>query len=226
MRTRRRLVLALTALWVLAPAALVAARYPRWWTWIAPEQTPMTWLQSVVLVLAACGCLLVALVLGRIELDRPVRVWWVFAAGLGWLALDERFAVHERVRDGVLAPRDVTLSFLPWSAPGDVLLLAYAVAGLAVLPFVLRAFAPDPQARRTLIAGVTLAALVVAADTVDPTRFSVGAERVLQTAEEIVELAGVLALLAAVALRLVGLLDRHLEPALGGAAAVVAGDTS
>lgn len=223
---RRRLVLTLVAVGVLAPVALAVARYPEWWSWIAPEQTPMTWLQSVALVLAGCGSLLVGYVLGRFEPDRSVRLWWMLAAGLGWLAVDERFAVHERIRDGFLAPRTIGLPFLPWLAPGDIVLLVYAAVGLVVLPFALRAFAPDPGARRALVIGVIVSGLVVAADTVDPTRFDVGTERVLQTVEEIVELAGVLALLAAFSLRLIGLLDRGLTSAMPAVDVVVADDAS
>src|SRR5918995_4015904 len=115
-RARRRMVVALTALWVVVPLLLMVARWPSWWSWIAPEQTPMTWLQSVVLVLAAAGSMLIAYVL-RLSGTRRVTAWWVLAAGFGGLAFDERFAIHERVRDGVLAPRDITVPFLPWVAP-------------------------------------------------------------------------------------------------------------
>jgi hypothetical protein len=204
-RARRWLVAALIAVSVLAPAALAAAQWPRWWTWIAPEQAPMTWLQSVVLVLAAAGSSLVAHV-ARLAAGRPV-VWWLMSAGFAGLAVDERFALHERVRDGVLAPRGVRLPFLPWVAPGDFLVLLIGVAGLALLPFVWRAIAADRGARRALLLGVVLAVLAVATDSIDPSTWTTQAERVQQTAEEVVELGSGLALLAAVALRLLAYLE-------------------
>lgn len=204
MRGRRLLVVALVAVWLLAPLALAAAQWPRWWSWIASEQTPMTWLQSVVLVLAAAGCLLVAHLL-RLTGRPRARTWWLLATGFGALALDERFAVHERVRDGVLAPRDVTLPFLPWVAPGDFLLLLVGLAGLALLPLVWRAVREDVGARRALAVGVLLAVLAVGMDSIDPSTWSLAAERVQQSLEEVLELGSGLALLAAVVLRLLGL---------------------
>lgn len=207
---RWHLVLGIAAVWLLTPAVLGLARWPRWWTWIAPEQTPMTWLQSVVLMLAAAASLLVGFVQRRVD-GGSVRTWWVLAVGLTGLAVDERFALHERLRDRVLAPRDISVPFLPWVAPGDFLLLTIGVVGLAVLPFVWRAMLPDQAACTALVVGVLLAIVAVGLDSVDPSTWSVGAERVQQTLEEVVELGSGLALLAAVALRLLGMLDAHLR---------------
>ncbi|MFI6575348.1 hypothetical protein ACIBFB_06070 [Nocardiopsis sp. NPDC050513] len=212
---RVRAVLLLAAVCVLAPLALAAARWPRYWEWIAPELTPMTWLQSVALVLAGAGCGLVALVLGRTG-ERPRWIWPLLGAGFVALAVDDRFALHERVRDGYLAPRGVTVPFLPWVAPGDFLILGVAVVGLALLPSVWRAMRPDRGATAALVVGVVLSATAVGVDSVDPATWSVSAERLQQSLEEVAELGGGLALLAAVALRLVGLLDAHLAPGSGG----------
>jgi hypothetical protein len=195
-------VVALLAAWLAVPLLLMAARWPSWWAWIAPEQTPMTWVQSVTLVLAAAGSLLVA------HLRRAgATVWWLMSAGFAVLAVDERFAVHERVRDGVLAPRGVRVPFLPWIAPGDFLLLLVGLVGLALLPVVWRAVRPDPGASVALIVGVGLAVIAVGMDSIDPSTWIVQAERVEQTAEEVIELGSGLALFAAVTLRLLGLLD-------------------
>lgn len=205
---RRSVVAALAALALLWPALLVAGRWPRWWEWIAPEQTPMTWMQSVVLVLAAAGALLVALVLRLGGTSRrALLTWWLFGVGLAALAIDERFALHERVRDGVLAPRGVEVWFLPWVAPGDFLLLGVAVGGLVLLPAVWAGVSPDPAARRALVVGVVLAVVAVGLDSVDPATWTVQGERLQQTGEEMIELGSGLALLACVALRLLGLLD-------------------
>jgi hypothetical protein len=205
---RARLVIALAALWALAPAGLALARWPHWWAWIAPEQTPMTWLQSVTLVTAAVISLLVAYVLRRAGGGH--RIWWLLAGGLAGLAVDERFALHERIRDGLLAPRGVDIPFLPWIAPGDFLLMAVGLAGLVVLPFVWRAMAGDSAARWALATGVALAVIAVGMDSIDPASWTLTAERIQQTAEEIVEFGSGLALLTAMAFRLLGLLDRLL----------------
>jgi hypothetical protein len=209
---RRASIAALVAVWLLAPLALAAGQWPQWWVWIAAEQTPMTWLQSVVLVLAAAGSLLVALVLRRAGAGTVVA-WWLLAVGFAALAVDERFAIHERVRDSVLAPRGVTVPLLPWVAPGDFLVMGIAIAGLAVLPTVWRAIRADRASRTALLLGVVLGVIAVGMDSIDPSTWSVDAERLQQTLEEVIELGSGLALLAAVHLRLLGLLETHLQPA-------------
>jgi hypothetical protein len=206
-RVRRRWCLALVAFAVLAPLALAAARWPSYWLWIASEQTPMTWLQSVVLVLAAATGLLVAVLLRLRQAVRRDRLPWLgLAVGFAGLAVDERFAVHERIRDGVLAPRGVSVPFLPWVAPGDFLVLMLGCAGLAFLPVVMRVLAPDPPARRLFVAGTLLAMVAVGVDSIDPSTWSLSAERLQQSLEEVVELAAGLCFWGAVTLRLLGLL--------------------
>lgn len=202
---RRRVVVALAAAAVAAPALLVLGRWPRWWLWIASEQTPMTWLQSVTLVLAGAAALLTGVVLGVAGVPARERwVWGALGAGLGALALDERFALHERLRDGYLAPRGISVPVLPWVAPGDFVVMGIAACGLLLLPRVWAATAPDPAARRALAVGVTLALVAVGLDSVDPATWTVAQERLQQTGEEVVELASGLALLACTVLRLLG----------------------
>ena len=45
------------------------------------------------------------------------RPWQLPAVGFAAPAVDERFAPHEQLRDGVLAPRGISVPFLPWVAP-------------------------------------------------------------------------------------------------------------
>ncbi len=218
MSGRTRLVAALCAVWLLASVGLAAAKWPRYWEYIASEQTPMTWLQSVVLVVAACASGLVASLVAPSSPERKGgRPWWLLCVGFAALALDERFALHERVRDGYLAPRDVSLPLLPWVAPGDFLVLLIGLAGLALLPQVWRAVRDDRWSRTVLLVGVALAGAAVGLDSVDPSTWSVEVERVQQSLEEVLELASGLALLGAVLLRLVTVMD-DLQRAAGSAA--------
>jgi hypothetical protein len=209
-RVRRAVLAGLGVVAVLAPLALAVARWPRYWTWIAPEQTPMTWLQSVVLVLASAAALLLAVLL-RLRRDTALarRPWLVLALGFAALAVDERFALHERIRDGVLAPRGIRAPFLPWVAPGDFLVMAIALAGLAVLPLVLPGLRGDRTAQVLFTVGVGLAGIAVGTDSIDPATWSLQAERVQQSLEEVVELAAGLCLLGAVLMRLLAALSTH-----------------
>lgn len=212
-RARWRFLVGLLVVAVVAPVTLAVVRAPRWWEWIAPEQTPMTWLQSVVLVLAGSASALMSFLLGMSREPAPRRrTWLLMAAGFGALALDERFAVHERIRDGVLAPRGVTIPFLPWVAPGDFLVMGIALGGLALLPSVWRAVSVDAAARSALVAGVLLALVAVGMDSIDPSTWSIGAERLQQTVEEVFEMSAGLCFLAAVGLRLLGHLSSLVPP--------------
>ncbi len=164
------------------------------------------------LVLCAASALLVAHTV-RLRAEPHRRTWLLLSAGFAGLALDERFAVHERVRDGVLAPRGVSVPFLPWVAPGDFLVLGVGVAGLATLPLVWRAVREHRAASAALLVGVALAVVAVGLDSIDPSTWSLAAERVQQSCAEVVELGSGLALLAAVALRLLDLLSALARPA-------------
>ncbi|MDA8371422.1 MAG: hypothetical protein M0026_16380 [Nocardiopsaceae bacterium] len=200
--------LALVGVPVLAGAfvlLLAGAKWPRYWEWIAPEQTPMTWLESVLMVLCAGVALLLAAA-RYLRAEAGSGRWLVLAAGFAFLALDERFALHERVRDGYLAPRGATLPFLPWVAPGDFIILAYGVIGLALLPFVLPAFRGDRRSLRWLITGVVFAAAAVIGDSFNVHAMSPMVEARQQTLEEVAELASSVCFLLALWLRLVPVL--------------------
>lgn len=211
-RARTGLLGALLLTWLLVPGLLFAARYPTWWAWIAQEQVPMTWFQSVTLVVAGVLAAL-AWFVARLRDQRPRAGLAVLAVGFCVLAFDERFAIHERLRDGYLAPRDVRLPLLTWVAPGDFLLLIVGVVGLALLPLVVRSLRADRWATGLLVVGVALACVTVGMDSIDPHTWSVAAERVQQTLEEVIELGAGLAFLGAVVLHLLGQLTEHVRPA-------------
>ncbi len=212
-RARSRLVIALVLLAVAAPAALVAAQYPAYWRWVALELTPMTWLQTVILVLAGAASALIA-VLGRaLQWPRIHRVaHWVLAFGFGYLALDDRFAIHERIRDRILAPRDVRLPGLDFLAPGDFQVLLMGVAGLALLPVVVRALRADRLALRLFALGVLCSVSAIAMDAIDPATMPLDVERLAQTLEECVELLAGCFYLAALGVRLLGVIGLALVP--------------
>jgi hypothetical protein len=196
MNPRRLIVVGAAAVAVSAPLLLAAARWPQWWTQIAPEQSAMTWLQSTVLALAAGACALASVLLRD-------RLWLLLAAGFLVLTLDERFAIHERIRDQILAPHHVSVPFLPWIAPGDFLLLLYAVAALLLMPKFWRLFNRDSWSMRLLVLGGVLAAAAVGFDSINPADWTVVQERYEQSLEECCELATDLFVLAAIVLRLI-----------------------
>jgi hypothetical protein len=216
-RWRAGVVLAAATTAFVVPSALAAARAPRWWMWIASESTPMTWLQSVVLL----GCAGLALLhAALVDLRGPVAsvsappgrqrgTWLLVAAGFGALALDERFALHERIRDRILAPHGIRVPFADWMAPGDFILLAVLVVGLFALPALYRQLRSDRTALRLFGLGLLLTVTALTADSFDPAKMGLDVERLEQTLEECVELCAALCYLTAL---LLPLLSRFAQP--------------
>ena len=187
MRRRRHAALALLLplATLVSAGTLAAAQWPDYWVWIAPERTPMTFLEALLLFSAALLSGLLALLAVYEERPAPERRTWALASlGFAFLGADERFALHERLRDNVLADLGVGL---PWGAPGDYLLLLYLAAGLLLLPALLELFRSDRPSTGMFVTGVCLAAAAVLADSLDVRSAAPGTERLAQSVEEVVE---------------------------------------
>ncbi len=183
--------------------------WPEWWTWIAPEASLAREINTGML-LATSALASLAWWRGRHGRERSSdrrrpgdrHIMALLAFGFLVLAADERVAIHERLRDRVLAPRNVTLPFIPWGEPGDIVLVVVAIAGLLVLPSVLRVVGADAGAQRWFVAGVILAVTSVALDTLPIETYQLRNEIYFQSGEEAIELAAAACFLSAL-LRLV-----------------------
>lgn len=188
LNTLQRVILRLTTvLPALMVAGFIAGRWPEYWKWIASEDTPMTSLEVTIMFTTMLACWLAAAfhyLQGRSGLCQR---WFVLGAGFLFLAMDDRFAIHERIRDRILAPNGISIPFLPMS-PGDFIVLLYLVAGIAILPWLRPLFAGKTRAVRLFGAGVVIAALAVLMDAFDIHRLGIEAQRLQQTGEEILEL--------------------------------------
>jgi len=175
---------------------LVTVAWPEYWRYVAPETSPLAWWESVLLALSAFSCLLLAWDARVREERRTIRIGWLMvAAGFALLALDERFAVHERIRDRFLKPTGIRL--FPWMEEGDWLIPLYALTGLAVAWGIWRLLDVRPQARRFFAAALVLAFCAAAMDTVNVRSLDLAMERLLQSVEEIVEALAITAFLSA-----------------------------
>lgn len=184
---------------VVISGVATAFSWPDWWTWIAPEASLARELNTLMLLATSALAFLLWKWRFPEKTDSPGVVTGalpgrlVFAglavAFLG-LAFDERMAIHERIRDRVLAPRDVMLPFVPWGEPGDVVLVVVALVGLALLKPVLSVLAVHPAAQRWFVAGVLLSAVAVALDTLPIESYELRNEIYFQSGEEAIELMG------------------------------------
>jgi hypothetical protein len=175
----------------LLPALLVlvfiVGRWPEYWKWIASEDTPMTSLEVTVMyttALAAWGAAASRYLAGALD---HARRWTLLGAGFLWLAMDDRFAIHERIRDGFLAPHNIRIPGLP-IGPGDFILLIYMVIGLVSLVWLLPLWRQHAAARRRFLIGVGVAAVAVLMDAYDIHDLSLDIQRFEQTLEECLEL--------------------------------------
>jgi hypothetical protein len=193
---RRLLVWGAVLVAPLAVAVLVVGGLPDYGRLVTDEQSPMTWLQTVILVVAG---VLAGLVAARRWLTGGrLYPWVVLAAGLAWLAVDDRFVIHERLRDEVLAGRIPDL--IPWGKPGDIVLVVYAVGGIVLTRSLERDLRHDRAARWAFLAGLVLLGLAVAVDTVDPESLTRSQELAAATVEESLELFGDTAFMLSMAL--------------------------
>lgn len=193
-------------------AAAVVGAWPEYWKYIAAETTPLAWLQSVLLLSCALLGGLVAFSSFVSEEHRGyARAWMLVAAGFLALAADERFAVHERIRDRFLKPTGIRL--LPWMEAGDWLPPIYLACGLAVAWGLWKLLVERAGSRRFFVSAIALAAVSVAMDTVDIRSLSKDTERLMQSVEEIVEMLAMLSFLSSFLLILTGRLSRSGERA-------------
>lgn len=166
---------------------LVVLRWPAYWKWINYEMTPMTSLEVAVMFTAA----LMAFMVGThawLKTKSEYHDWWLLAAGFVYFALDDRFAIHERIRDNILIPNNIALPFIPWMGMGDFILLTYAVIGIVLLPRISRLFQGNTKAMRRLFAAVCIALIAMIMDSVDIIWMSEDTQRLEQTLEECLEL--------------------------------------
>jgi hypothetical protein len=166
---------------------LIVVRWPEYWMWINFEMTPMTSLEVSVMYTTA----LVAYAAGAsawLKGEHEYIDWCLLGTGFFYFALDDRFAIHERIRDNILIPHDISLPFLPWVGAGDFILLVYAAIGLALVPRFARLFRANKKALTLLFSAVGVALIAVMMDSKDIITFSIDGQRLEQTLEECLEL--------------------------------------
>jgi len=171
---------------------LVIAQWPNWWRWVIFENTPMTWLEFTLLYtcsLISFGCLIFSF-LG--EENDNIRLWAILGFAFFCMAFDERFAIHERIRDNILAPLNIKLPIFFWTGPGDFILLIFMVIGILLLPKLQRIFRARKSAYLCFIIGVCISVVAILMDSLDVKGASIGVQRLEQFVEEILETIGML----------------------------------
>jgi len=181
---------------VLFVGVLFIAQYPEWWKWIIFERTPMTWMESVILytcAIAALGCASLTWLKNE---PKQSKLWVVLGMAFFYLSLDERFAIHERIRDNMLAPNEVQLPIFFWTDYGDFILLIFLVIGFIVLPFMLALFKQRKAAFYCFISALFFSTIAVIMDSIEVKMMTMEIQRMAQFIEEILETVGMLLFLS------------------------------
>lgn len=154
---RRRVVRVLGGLATLGVAVHLAALTLRPWSdsgvenasWLllTEENTPATWLSSMLLAAAAALALWCALA------ARTDRRWWVALAGLlAFFSVDETASVHERLARVLLPDLDGVLNY-SWIVLGAAAVLFVSVTSIGFLWRL-----PRATRRQIIVAGVVFVA--------------------------------------------------------------------
>ncbi len=169
---------------------MIALSWPLWWNNINLEHSPLTWFSSTQLVLVSCMALLIAVQLrrhARGQKKRDAVLWVMYSLAFAVLALDERFSLHEKIRDRWLNPNGLAQE-IPGIGPGEIVLLSVAVVGIAFFWFTKRIFEPRARYFFYVAIGVTLVALIIDAQGFEDQ--SLPTVRAMQFTEEILETIG------------------------------------
>lgn len=188
----RVIILSNVVISILFVSLLIIGKYPKWWEGVIFERSPMTWFESILLfscLLLSVGCLLFSVLK---EYNSKTKLWALMVIGFGYLTLDERFAIHERLRDGFLGPKGIKLPIFFWTSAGDFILLVFLVIGLLLLPKVLKLFKQRKTSLICFITGICFSAIAILMDSYNFEEMSVQVLRIEQFVEELLETTGML----------------------------------
>ena len=167
-RAERGALLFIVGLNIAFPVCLFIWGWPEPWHAFDGEQSVINWYSSVQCAALGCMALAVFAVTGlgrRIGTDPIPRSWPWLIVGFGFLFLsfDEKFQIHEGIREVYLKPNDIMVG-LPFLLSGDIVLPLYALAGVVLS---VRLVQDLRQSKRSFIgffAALALIVLMVAQD--------------------------------------------------------------
>lgn len=172
---------------ILFISLLVFVKWPKWWEYVIFERTPMTWFESILLFSCSLLAFICAL-LNYLNLkNKNMIIWLVISIGFTILTLDERFAIHERIRDLFLAPNGLKFPLFFWTPPGDFILLLICFISLAFVPFIYKLLKKRKLALLFFKFAFILTLIAVILDSMEWKTYSIQIQRIEQFVEEIIE---------------------------------------
>jgi len=182
----------LIAVNLAVPLLLAASKWPKPWRGLDGEESPINWFSSVQCLLVAAAALAVFLASRAVSAQRSDArshwPWLLFAGGFTFMALDEQFQGHERIREEILRPNGIMtdISFL---IPGDIVLVGYVVIGVICAAFILSELKQHPLSLKLFVVAVTLIGFAAVQDALDfPWMHSPTVRHVQTVVEELAEI--------------------------------------
>lgn len=173
-------------------ALLTVVKLPDWWSYIIFESSPMTWFESVLLFACAIFALLTAMFAYLKKTTKPFFLWALLGVFFLGLSLDERFAIHERIRTLLLAPKGIKNPLFFWTEAGDFILMTILLITLFFLPTYLKIFKARKTSLVLFLIGLGFSAIAIVMDSIDVKEYNIEFQRLEQYVEEILETTGML----------------------------------
>ncbi len=177
-----------------------------YWSYMIYEKSPIAWLDTFLLF--SC-CVITAINLFfSFKKNRKINIaWLILSIGFLYLTLDERFAIHESIRENILKPQNVKIDILFWVEKGDYVLIFLAIIGLMLTPIIIKEIRNNKKALIYFVIAIIFSLLAIGDDSIDLKGLDIGLQKLLQYIEEVCEAFGMLFYLNAFAV----IFFEHLE---------------
>lgn len=114
-------------------------QWPNFGKYFLEELSPLGWFHSLLLFTSTGIAALIALLqFSKSKNNLEIKFWILFGAAFLYLCMDERFALHERLRDHLFKPLGIVLPPFFWTEPGNFVLLVFLTLALIFLFYFLR----------------------------------------------------------------------------------------
>ena len=152
----------------LIHSALAGESY---WQAFHGEDNAITWFSSIQLVFVGLMAYAIfhasGLLADLAEQVRPPRrwIWLVFAVGFIFLSIDERFELHELLREDAMRPAAL-FTGIPWMRDGDIGLVLYLCVGVAFALVLMQQLRRHRLALWLFLGAIAVSAAIVVVDIV------------------------------------------------------------
>lgn len=148
----------------------ILSKWPKYWEHINYEYSHLTWLSSVNLIFIGVFCLLAFILT---ELRQPNGhtigryIIGLLGSGFLFLSLDEKFQIHEKLREKVFIPNEIGTE-VPGIGAGDFLHILIAIFGLGISYFIFKSIKKSKLSIYLFSSALVLAFISVIVDATSP----------------------------------------------------------